>query len=79
MIQTQSKPDMGPRVLTVRELVWHLRIRQGTAYRLFRERKLPAFRVGSDWRFKRRDGTVDGRRTETKLICVPLDLTAIIA
>jgi hypothetical protein len=26
MIQTQSKPDMGPRVLTARELAGYLRI-----------------------------------------------------
>ena len=53
MIQTQPKPDMGPRVLTVRELAGYLRIHQSTVYRLLRERKLPAFRVGTDWRFSR--------------------------
>ena len=53
MIQTQSKPDMGPRVLTVRELAGYLRVHQTTVYRLLREQKLPAFRVGSDWRFNR--------------------------
>jgi excisionase family DNA binding protein len=46
---------MGPRVLTVRELAGHLRIPQGTVYRLFRERKLPGTRLGSDWRFKREE------------------------
>jgi excisionase family DNA binding protein len=53
MIQTQSKPDMGPRVLTVRELAGYLRVHQSTVYRLVRERKLRAFRVGADWRFNR--------------------------
>jgi excisionase family DNA binding protein len=53
MIQTQPKPDMGPRVLTVRELAGYLRVHQTTVYRLLREQKLPAFRVGSDWRFNR--------------------------
>ena len=53
MIQTQSKPDMVPRVLTVRELAGYLRVHQITVYRLLRERKLPAFRVGADWRFNR--------------------------
>jgi excisionase family DNA binding protein len=40
-------------VLTVRELAAYLRVHQSTVYRLLREDKLPAFRVGSDWRFKR--------------------------
>ncbi len=35
----QTKSDTEPRVLTVRELL--------------REHKLPAFRVGADWRFNR--------------------------
>jgi excisionase family DNA binding protein len=53
MIQTQPKPDMGPPVLTVRELAGYFRVHQTTVYRLLREQKLPAFRVGSDWRFNR--------------------------
>ncbi len=40
----QPKSYPGPRVLTVR---------QPTVYRLPREQKLPAFRVGADWRFNR--------------------------
>ena len=55
MIRTQSKPDMGPPVLTVRELAGYLRVHQSTVYRLVRERKLPAFRVGADWRFNREE------------------------
>jgi excisionase family DNA binding protein len=55
MIQTQHKTDMGPRLLTVRELAGYLRIHQGTVYRLLREQKLPAFRVGADWRFNRQE------------------------
>jgi excisionase family DNA binding protein len=47
MIQTQPKPDMGSRVLTVRELAGYLRVHQTTVYRLLREQKLPAFRVGA--------------------------------
>ncbi len=51
----QPKSYPGPRVLTVRELAGYLRIHQGTVYRLLREQKLPAFRVGSDWRFNREE------------------------
>jgi excisionase family DNA binding protein len=40
-------------VLTVREVAEYLRVHQTTIYRLLKEQKLPAFRVGSDWRFNR--------------------------
>ncbi len=47
------KSTIGPRVLTVRELAGYLRVHQTTVYRLLREHKLPAFKVGADWRFNR--------------------------
>jgi excisionase family DNA binding protein len=46
-----SKMETG--VLTVREVAEYLRVHQATIYRLLPEQKLPAFRVGADWRFKR--------------------------
>jgi excisionase family DNA binding protein len=49
----QPKTTTGPSVLTVRELAGYLRVHQATVYRLLREQKLPAFRVGADWRFNR--------------------------
>ncbi len=54
----QPKSNTGPRVLTVRELAGYLRVHQATVYRLLKEQKLPAFRVpafrvGADWRFNR--------------------------
>jgi excisionase family DNA binding protein len=51
----QPKSYPRPRVLTVRELAGYLRVHQATVYRLLREQKLPAFRVGSDWRFNREE------------------------
>ncbi len=51
----QPKSNTQPLVLTVRELAGYLRIHQGTVYRLLRQQKLPAFRVGSDWRFNREE------------------------
>ena len=51
----QPKSTAGPRVLTVRELAGYLRVHQTTVYRLLREQKLPAFRVGADWRFNREE------------------------
>jgi excisionase family DNA binding protein len=39
------------RVLTVRELSGYLRVHPSTIYRMLKKNQLPAFRVGSDWRF----------------------------
>jgi excisionase family DNA binding protein len=43
--------NIPAKVLTVRELSEYLRVHPSTVYRLLRQRQLPAFRVGSDWRF----------------------------
>ena len=48
MAQSISQPA---KVLTVREVSEYLRVHPSTIYRLLRQRQLPAFRVGSDWRF----------------------------
>jgi excisionase family DNA binding protein len=39
------------RVLTVPELSKYLRVHPSTVYKLLKKNQLPAFRVGSDWRF----------------------------
>ncbi|HTW87403.1 MAG TPA: helix-turn-helix domain-containing protein [Candidatus Binataceae bacterium] len=48
MAQLVNQPA---KVLTVREVSEYLRVHPSTIYRLLRQRQLPAFRVGSDWRF----------------------------
>jgi excisionase family DNA binding protein len=45
-----SLSDKAP-VLTVRDLSTYLRVHPSTVYRLLRTGQLPAFKVGSDWRF----------------------------
>jgi excisionase family DNA binding protein len=40
-----------PPVLTVRDLSNYLRVHPSTVYRLLKTGQLPAFKVGSDWRF----------------------------
>jgi putative molybdopterin biosynthesis protein len=42
-------------IMTVRELAEYLRVHPSTIYRLLRHGTLPAFRVGSDWRFSREE------------------------
>jgi excisionase family DNA binding protein len=35
----------------VREVCAYLRVSRATIYRLLKEHQIPAFRLGSDWRF----------------------------
>jgi excisionase family DNA binding protein len=39
------------RIMTVTELADYLRVHPTTIYRQLKRRQLPAFKVGSDWRF----------------------------
>ena len=38
-------------VLTVNELSVYLHVHRSTIYRLLKKGRLPAFKIGSDWRF----------------------------
>lgn len=38
-------------VLTLEEVASYLRVHPSTIYRLLKKGRLPAFKVGSDWRF----------------------------
>jgi excisionase family DNA binding protein len=38
-------------VMTVREVSAYLRVHPSTVYRLLKHNQIPAFHVGSDWRF----------------------------
>jgi excisionase family DNA binding protein len=40
-----------PRVMTVRDLSEYLRVHPSTVYKLLRRGEVPAFRIGTDWRF----------------------------
>ena len=48
---TAKTPQRARRLMTVRELSAYLRVDRSTIYRLLRSGRIPAFRVGSDWRF----------------------------
>ena len=49
------------KVMTVMEVAEYLHVHPSTIYRLLRKKDLPAFRVGSDWRFNRE--SIDAWRT----------------
>jgi excisionase family DNA binding protein len=42
---------IAQRVMTVQDVSAYLRVHPSTVYRLLKRNELPAFRVGSDWRF----------------------------
>ncbi|EGR4108977.1 TPA: helix-turn-helix domain-containing protein [Vibrio cholerae] len=46
---------MNDQILTLKELAAYLKLAEKTAYRLASEGKLPGFKVGGSWRFKRED------------------------
>jgi len=49
----QSKPSL----MTIDELAKYLRMKKVTIYKHAQEKKLPGFKVGSSWRFKK--ATID--------------------
>ena len=73
-------------VLTIKEVGKYLNVTERTLYRLAQEGKIPAFKVGASWRFRRADidawsesrtsGTTrgDGSRVEADFLLPFLDL-----
>jgi len=46
---------MTDEILTLKEVAEYLKLAEKTAYRLAAEGKLPGFKVGGSWRFKREE------------------------
>lgn len=46
---------MNSDIMTMREVAEYLKLNEKTAYRLTSEGKLPAFKVGGSWRFRREE------------------------
>ncbi|MCP4053564.1 MAG: helix-turn-helix domain-containing protein [Mesoflavibacter sp.] len=46
---------MTDEILTIQEVATYLKLNEKTTYRLASEGKLPGFKVGGSWRFKRVD------------------------
>jgi excisionase family DNA binding protein len=44
-------PSESDQILTATEVTEYLNIRRSSLYRLLKHKDIPAFRVGSDWRF----------------------------
>ena len=52
-------------ILTIKEVAEYLKVTERTLYRLAQEGGIPAFKVGSSWRFKRTDidEWIEGQKT----------------
>lgn len=46
---------MSDEIMTLKEVAEYLKLNEKTAYRLAAEGKLPGFKAGGSWRFKRTD------------------------
>ena len=59
---------MPDEIMTIREVATYLRIKEKTAYRLAAEGKIPSFKVGSSWRFRRNqiEAWIDDRSKSRK-------------
>ena len=59
---------MTDEILTLKEVADYLKLAEKTAYRLAAEGKLPGFKVGGSWRFKREDITrwIDEKKKENE-------------
>ena len=44
-----------PQIMTLGEIADFLKVHRSTLYRLIKQRKLPVFRIGSDYRARRAD------------------------
>lgn len=44
---------MNTDIMTIEEVAEYLKLAEKTAYRLVAEGKIPGFKVGGSWRFKR--------------------------
>lgn len=52
---THRGGPMNDEIMTLKEVAKYLKLAEKTAYRLAAEGKIPGFKVGGSWRFKRKD------------------------
>ena len=49
----QKSHAIDHEILTVKEVSELLKIHESTVYKMIRESRIPAFKIGSDWRFQK--------------------------
>jgi excisionase family DNA binding protein len=50
----KEKGHSSERLLTLEQVAEYLNVNKFTVYRLLAQKELPAFKVGNQWRFKRK-------------------------
>ena len=45
--------DNSPKIMTVPEVARYLHLHATTVYKLLKNKDIPAFKLGSDWRFEK--------------------------
>ena len=60
--------NVSDEILTIRQVAELLKINEKTTYKLASEGKIPGFKVGGSWRFRRSDldRWIDEQRTASK-------------
>jgi excisionase family DNA binding protein len=48
-----AQKELSSPLLTVRELAGCLQVHESTIYGMLRQKTIPSFRIGGDWRFDR--------------------------
>lgn len=46
---------MSEQIMTIKDVASYLKLNERTVYRMATSAKIPAFKVGTSWRFKRED------------------------
>ena len=46
---------MGNQIMTVKDVASYLKLNERTVYRMATAAKIPAFKVGTNWRFKKEE------------------------
>ena len=72
---------MTDEILTLKEVAQYLKLAEKTAYRLASGGKLPGFRVGGSWRFKKEDieSWIAGQKTTKQTIAFRPYISQLIA
>jgi excisionase family DNA binding protein len=55
MKTTRPPPRAASEIMTLQQVAEYLACHYSTIFRLLKKHEIPAFRVGSDWRFRRSD------------------------
>ncbi len=67
MIMDKQKKSLPSTLMTVKDVATYLSVTERTVYRLVKDHRLPAYKVGGQWRFKadmieswmQKDGAID--------------------